>query len=266
MLLGVNGAVLAVSPHLDDAVISAGACLAGLAAEGWPVTVLTVFAGDPGPSLSPVAQRHHERCHLGPEAVASRRAEDCAALGRIGARPCHGLIPDVVYRRGPDGAWACDEDADMFAVPAADPLLDSAVGDLIEQAISESGCVLLLGPSAEGSHVDHVLTDRAVRFAAGRHGLPLWRWKDEPYASADGGSPAPEGSVVVPYSPATLAVKLDAVSCYASQVPMLWPGNADWRAAVSRTGPPGGHGEVFATHDETSAAMRAISPRMRSMP
>ncbi|MGH3277767.1 MAG: PIG-L family deacetylase [Trebonia sp.] len=58
---------MAVSPHLDDAVISAGAALAALAAEAWPVTVLTVFAGDPGHSLSPAARRHHDRRRrLGP--------------------------------------------------------------------------------------------------------------------------------------------------------------------------------------------------------
>jgi LmbE family N-acetylglucosaminyl deacetylase len=258
--------VLAVSPHLDDAVISAGACLAGLEAEGWPITVLTVFAGDPGRILSPVAQRHHDRCGLGPDAVARRRAEDRAALGRIGARPCHGLIPDVVYRPRPDGGWACDEDADMFAIPPMDPLLDDAVRDLIGQAISKSGCGLLLGPSAAGSHVDHVLTDRAVSSAAAQHGLPLWRWKDEPYASADGGGTATDGSVVVPYSPVTLALKLDAISCYTSQVPMLWPGGTRWRTAVSITGPPGRRGELFTAHDETSAAMRTISSHMRSRP
>lgn len=262
----MNGPVLAVSPHLDDAVISAGACLAGLTAEEWPVTVLTVFAGDPGRTLSPAAQRHHDRCSLGPDAVARRRAEDRAALGRIGARPFHGLIPDVVYRLRPDGAWACDEDADMFAVPPVDPDLDDAVRDLVEQAIDESGCVLILGPSAAGSHVDHILTDRAVRFAAEQLGLPLWRWKDEPYASAEGGRAAADGSVVVPYSPATLAVKLDAISCYASQVPMLWPGGTRWRTEVSITGPPGRHGELLTAHDETSAAMRAISSHIRWMP
>lgn len=257
--------MLAVSPHLDDAVISAGACLAGLTAERWPVTVLTVFAGDPGPILSPAAQRHHDRCGLGPDAVARRRAEDRAALARVGARPCHGLILDAVYRSGPTGEWVCDDDADMFAVPPVDPALDDAVRDLIEDAIDKSGCALLFGPSAAGSHVDHVLTERAVRSAAEQRGLPLWQWKDEPYAS-DSGAIVTEGSVVVPYSPTRLEAKLDAISCYASQVPMLWPGDADWRTAVSMTGPQGSRGELFTPHDAASTAMRAISSRMRWMP
>lgn len=251
-LLGVNGPVLAVSPHLDDAVISVGACLAALVTEGWPVTVLTVFAGDPDKVLSDVAQRHHDRCRLGADATANRRAEDRAALGRIGARPCHGMLRDAVYRRRPDGAWVCNEDIDMFAVPPADPPLDASILGLLEQAIDETGCAFLLGPSGMGSHVDHVLTDRAARHAAERRSLPLWRWADEPYASLDGEASETAGCVVVPYSSASLAAKLDAISCYGSQVPMLWPGDADWRAAVSMTGPTGKPGEVFAAQHASS--------------
>ncbi|MDA8391968.1 MAG: PIG-L family deacetylase [Actinomycetota bacterium] len=102
-LLGARGPVLAVSPHLDDAVLSAGATLAALVAAGRPVTVLTVFAGDPGPALSPVAERHHARCGLGVDAVERRRAEDRAALTRLGADPRHGALADAVYRRRADG-------------------------------------------------------------------------------------------------------------------------------------------------------------------
>ncbi|MGH3829147.1 MAG: PIG-L deacetylase family protein [Pseudonocardiaceae bacterium] len=56
--------VLAVSPHLDDAALSAGATLADLAARGVDVQVCTLFTGAPHEPLSAVARAFHARCDL----------------------------------------------------------------------------------------------------------------------------------------------------------------------------------------------------------
>lgn len=69
--------VVAVAPHLDDAVLSLGATLAHLARAGCDVVVLTVLAGaSPG---SPQEER---------------RAEDARACAAVGARPCWLPLPD----------------------------------------------------------------------------------------------------------------------------------------------------------------------------
>ena len=47
--------VLLISPHLDDAAMSAGATIAALTAAGSQVVVCTVFAGKPQPPFSGVA-------------------------------------------------------------------------------------------------------------------------------------------------------------------------------------------------------------------
>lgn len=247
-LLGAQGPVLAVSPHLDDAVLSAGATLAALVAAGRPVTVLTVFAGDPGPALSPVAERHHARCGLGVDAMERRRAEDRAALTRLGADPRHGALGDAVYRRRTDGGWVCTEEGELFDPPPPDPALDDAVTELVGQALEETRSGLLLGPAGVGGHVDHVLVARAVARCARERLVPSWRWRDQPYTLSSGAVPEDPGGVLVPYTPGSLAAKLAAVGCYASQVPMLWPGGTDWRGLLSASGPPWEPGEEFEPH------------------
>ena len=155
------------------------------------------------------------------------------------------MLPDAVYRRRPDGGWVCTEDEELFGPPPPDPSLDDAVACLIGETLEETGSRLLLGPAGIGSHVDHVITSRAVGRASMERRVPLWQWRDEPYASWSGAAPARADCVVIPYSRSSLAVKLDALRCYRSQVSMLWPAGADWRTMVSTTGLCGEQGEVF---------------------
>ncbi len=54
--------VLAISPHLDDAALSAGATLADFAARGANVDVVTLFAGTPHEPLSAVNRAFHAKC------------------------------------------------------------------------------------------------------------------------------------------------------------------------------------------------------------
>jgi len=75
--------VLAVSPHLDDAVLSAGVTLAAMAAEGSRVVVCTVFSGIPKPSFSALAEDFHAACGLGADAVVVRQAEAHRPLARL---------------------------------------------------------------------------------------------------------------------------------------------------------------------------------------
>ena len=54
-------AVIFISPHLDDAVLSCGGGIARLTCSGERVTVVTIFTGDqsPGEPLSTLAVRSH---------------------------------------------------------------------------------------------------------------------------------------------------------------------------------------------------------------
>lgn len=225
--------VVAVSPHLDDAVLSAGAYLAACATRGAAVTVVTMFAGDAPDQLSPAAKRHHERCSLSLDAVATRRREDVRALGAIGASFVHEEHLDAIYRHRPDGAWVCSEDADLFARPCSDPGLDDRLRSSVSAAIDICRADLVLGPSGFGGHVDHVLVKSAILAATRRARIPVLLWADQPYAANLAHLPVEYARMRPDHS--AMDAKLAAAACYATQLPMLWR-DQQWHHALSSAG------------------------------
>lgn len=92
------GKVLAVSPHLDDAVFSCGALLATCR----PAVVATVFAGEP--EQRDVVTSWDSSCGFinAHHAMQARRQEDRMALGILDARPVHLSFLDAQYGHSPD--------------------------------------------------------------------------------------------------------------------------------------------------------------------
>jgi LmbE family N-acetylglucosaminyl deacetylase len=83
MDLAAFAPLVAVSPHLDDVVLSSAGLLGGAA----DATVITVFAGFPPPYVG--VTEWDEMCGFGPgdDVVGIRRAEDRAALAVLGSHP-----------------------------------------------------------------------------------------------------------------------------------------------------------------------------------
>lgn len=106
--------VVIVSPHLDDAVLGCGLYM--IANPG--VTVVTVFAGNP-PAYPETMRYWDVQGGFGPDddVMAVRRAEDHAALARVGATPCHLEFIEHTYNAG-DRPVA----PDVIAGPLADVL------------------------------------------------------------------------------------------------------------------------------------------------
>ena len=95
--------VVAVSPHLDDVVISAGATLHALSRRGASVSVVTVFAGD-ADTNGPASYWDAKRGLADKAAVISaRRDEDAAAAAAVGAKAMWLSHDDGAYpsRRDP---------------------------------------------------------------------------------------------------------------------------------------------------------------------
>lgn len=181
-----RGRILAISPHLDDAVLSVGATLAQAAQDGGKVTVFTVFAGSAPPPYSPAAERFHARWGLSPteDAPLRRRNEDIAALGHLGAEHRHGRFLDAIYRKSPDGQWLLRHDGGSTVrqqAPVNDDL-DAEIKQDIESVIAECEPTLVLTCMAIGSHPDHRVTRDATLLAAYERGIPLRLWQDLPYA------------------------------------------------------------------------------------
>ena len=170
-----GSAVLFVSPHLDDAVLSCGALLSHLAGT-CPVTVLTVFSAAAQPAKSGLAARKTLRSLGIADADAhyeERRAEDIEVLKEAGASWVHLGLTDALYRRvghsakNPAGTGRAAYptyrfDAARGRVAPSDAGLSAEVGDMIREAAAASGATIVFGPLGVGRHVDHLITRNAV--------------------------------------------------------------------------------------------------------
>ena len=111
---------LAISPHLDDAVFSAGGTLAHLATAGWRVVMATVFtASVPEPKGFALACQLDKGLSPEVDYMGLRRDEDLTAADELGVEAVH--LPDAarlpVRRAGGFGRAALRRGRDR-AVPS----------------------------------------------------------------------------------------------------------------------------------------------------
>ena len=165
-----------LSPHLDDAALSAGGLIHDQTQSGIPVEIWTFMCGyPPNGEHSPMAQMLHKLWGFSSaeETVRERRKEDQNAAAILGATTVHFDFLDCIYRRGADGEWLYPE---IFVAPhEADAGLPAQIAEAISSRLKPDDvpvCQLSVG-----SHVDHVL----VRQAAELLGKPLRYDIDVPY-------------------------------------------------------------------------------------
>jgi len=214
----VSRRAVAVSPHLDDGVFSAGATLAALAADGWDVLVVTAFtASVPDPSRFALACQTDKG--LAPEVdyMALRRAEDAAALRRLGLPPpVHLPLPEAPHRGYASAA-------ELFAGVRGDDHVASALSEALTPHLVDAD--LVLAPLGLGGHVDH----QQVLAALGARAVV--RWHDLPYALRE---PGPAGAQVLPAAAGHAEAKLDACAAYASQLDFQFGGEDAMRTTLGR--------------------------------
>lgn len=202
---------VAVSPHLDDAVFSAGGTLACLADAGWVVRVVTCFTAsvaDPGPFA--LSTQLDKGLDASVDYLALRRGEDTAACAVLGARPVHLPLPEAPHR-GYHNA------AQLFAgVHDRDPAITELRGAL---APVIAGADLVLAPQAIGNHADHLVTAGVVTELVTD---AVW-WRDVPYVirHPDAAAPFPlldrHSEIAVEIS-GVLHRKIAAARCYLTQL------------------------------------------------
>ncbi len=224
---------LAISPHLDDAVFSAGGTLARLAREGWRVIVATVFtASVPDPQGFALACQLDKG--LGPDIdyMALRRNEDAAACARLGAEALWLPFAEAPHR-GYSSAAALF--AGLLPGDGIVAQLAPALRDLVDAVAPDA----VLAPQAIGAHVDHV----AVVAALDGCPRPIRWWTDYPYAARPAPRPSPFtqrfGSFDderIGLSEAELDAKRDAVAAYASQLGFQFGGVTAAREQIAATG------------------------------
>lgn len=254
--------LLAISPHLDDAVLSFGAGLAQAARDGAEVLVDTVFAGTAPPPYSAAAERMHAVWGLSPEddAPLHRRNEDIAALVHLGLAYRHGRFLDSIYRRLPDGRWLTDhvEGGQKLALAQDSPGDDGLVAEIkddIEAIVAEFEPTLIVTCAAVVDHPDNLATRDAALSAARAMNVPIRLWEDLPYSMFTPGKvELPPGfrlgdSEFVPATAENWKRKNEAVECYSSQLTMLNGRNKNLFARLDeharKNSPRGGFGETI---------------------
>ena len=239
--------VLAVSPHLDDAVLSAGAWLSALSAVA-PVLVATVFSAAAPPPHSWIARRFVRACGYdeATELFAARRIEDRDVLAELGLTPVHLGQIDAVFRRTAIGPWTRPSyptlrfDALRGRLARSDRALAASVARIIADLIGRHDPALVLAPLGIGRHVDHLIVHDGVRSAdlarrrasggsgAAGDGKPRWDVvyaSDQPYALTQTPDAAAEGHERHEWTRGRARV-LAVAAGYRTQMPVLYPGGA----------------------------------------
>ncbi|MDO0929372.1 PIG-L family deacetylase [Streptomyces sp. TG1A-8] len=242
---------VAVSPHLDDAVFSAGGTLAVLSRAGWHVRVVTCFTAsvdDPGPFA--LSTQLDKGLPADVDYMALRRAEDRAAQRRLGTLPpVHLPLPEAPHR-------GYDSPRELFGPPRPGDRVEAELRRLLRRHLVPAD--LVLAPQGIGDHVDHLLAARAVAAAAPSSRIGWWR--DMPYAAR---TPPPDtgsrhgvsggtGEVTVDIG-AVLADKTAAARCYTTQLGFQFGGSGPTGGVLSstarsealRAGAPYLYGESF---------------------
>jgi LmbE family N-acetylglucosaminyl deacetylase len=227
--------VVAVSPHLDDAVLSCGALLEYLARR-CPVTVVTVFtAASPRPW--PLPARRQMRAigeHDAERFYRRRQAEDSMVLAEMGAAWVHLGFVDALFRRVGQGPGLLPGrprrpayptfrfDAARGRIAPADARLAGEIIDATGEVARTADARLLLAPLGVGRHVDHLITRAAVRDLGPR----AVYYSDFPYsetAAPDAGFIRRHCLVPHPWL-AGRAENARRIAGYRSQIGGLFPG------------------------------------------
>lgn len=223
-----------LSPHLDDAALSAGGFLFDQARAGRRVEIWTLMCGiPPSGDLSAFAVEMHARWGTASarHSVRARRIEDQRAAQRIGARAVHFDFLDAIYRRGEDGSWLY-ADPVRASVHAADGGLPGSIAGALARRL-ESGDRLIC-QLAIGHHVDHVV----VRRAAESLRRPLLYAADIPYALQHPEDLAARTKAlqytVQPVSADGLTAWLESIAAYASQLSSVYPSWEQLRVDLRR--------------------------------
>ena len=168
-------AIVAVSPHLDDAALSASVSLHGVGA-----TVLTVFAGMPASGMTASLWDRVTGASSSAERQAERLVEDAAVMSLLAAR----------------GRYL-DEREWQYRQAESAPDVDDLAARIAEHLTSADEVWL---PAAIGRHPDHVLArDAGLRAAAAAGHGDVVLYADFPYVITYGWPSWVSGQPADPY-------------------------------------------------------------------
>lgn len=223
-----------ISPHLDDAALSAGGLIAELS-SATKVTVVSVFTSPGDDSrITLSARRHLSACGYGDSGALfrARRSEDRLASLSLGAESVHLGFVDALWRKKKANRFIAAAGKAFPSLVHLYPTYrwhvvsgrmhpeDSALAEKLKRTligmIPDEATVFC--PAGYGGHVDHLLVREACEEAFSR----LILWLDYPYLlNKARGWELPSGKSSAWSENASL--KLRAVEGYKSQFKGLFP-------------------------------------------
>ncbi len=177
---------LFISPHLDDAVLSAGGMISAYSRKKKRVCVYTVITEGCMGRYSEDAQKFlHDSGSSDADALfRSRKEEDRKALSLLGSAYVHGGFTDAIFRKNKSGKLIYDSFKSVFSgnISREDAIFEEEVTRALRQFMltsvrDETEIYLPLGV---GNHVDHLVTFNAGRRTFGNR---ITYWEDVPYRS-----------------------------------------------------------------------------------
>ncbi len=220
------------SPHLDDAVLSAGGLIYDQTQAGHSVEIWTFMCGYPeGTELTDFAKHLHALWGTtsAEETVRVRRAEDQRAAAKVGAKAIHFDFLDCIYRRGRNGEFLYN-DAIIAPNPAEADLPAQIAQTMIAWLKPDDFVIAQL---AIGGHVDHIIVRSAVellkRSTAWMADIPyLMNYPADLMSKTVGMKDSAQ-----PVSETGLKVWQDAIEIYASQFSTLFDSPEIMRQKIS---------------------------------
>ena len=225
-----------ISPHLDDAILSAGGLIYDQARAGNEVEIWTMVCGYPNEQeASPFARELHEKWgfHSIEETIRSRREENRLAAKIVGARDVYFDFIDCIYRRGRDGKWLYEANTFVPPQPDDDGIPTRMTQSLLERLKPDD---VIVCPLAIGGHTDHVIVRRAVE----NLNRLLFYYADIPYLLDNASALDPIKNMMRSkrqwISAKGLSAWQDGSAAYASQITLEFESQKKMRRAIARYG------------------------------
>ncbi|KZL05064.1 PIG-L family deacetylase [Pseudovibrio sp. Ad26] len=198
--------VVIISPHLDDAVFSAGGAL--LDRRFSDVTVVSVFTK---------SRYRINGCGNWRNVTHERLIEDVRALSLLGVKSFHLGLEDASLRQGYTNEAAY---LSTKLVPNNDPIWDQAVMS-ISNIIHTFENIRVILPLGIGGHIDHLIARDAALLAI-KHQKFIWFYKDATYDRTEEQIQRIVKSMNISreciFTPSSLDKKEEIVNIYTSQV------------------------------------------------
>ncbi|TDB52417.1 PIG-L family deacetylase [Photorhabdus khanii] len=171
---------LFLSPHLDDAALSAGGLIHKLVSENQKVVVLTFFT-EYDKNLTSHYSRY-DNMYSFIKFYSKRANEDIAFCNKLSAIPIHGKILDCIYRTDQYGEPMYKSSAMIYSglMHKSDYASDMAQ-DLIDKILLNYQPDYIYAPLGIGRHVDHIIINNLVHNITGSRKFKILLYEDFPY-------------------------------------------------------------------------------------